>query len=405
MSTKCLPLLFSLLLLVGCGPEPAPPVAAAPSATVSASETPAVVASETSAALAAATRAAFTATPKSSATPASTATPKKTATPEATATPEGLSEAQLAELRPNEMGWIPVLEYHLFEGENGAYSRTPASFRADLELLYAHNFYPIRFRDLAAGTIDIPVGKSPVVLTFDDSSDGQFRYLDEATVDPNSAMGILLAFSEEHPDFPPIATFFPLIEVDVPERILFGQPEYAQRKLQEIVAWGGEVGSHTYSHERLDRAEPERIRWQLAFSSQELEELIGDGYEITSLSLPFGIYPGDESLIHSGEAEGVSYEFAAAAEVDGGNSVSPYSTEFDPYHIARIQVQPDRIERIFALFDQRPTLPYVSDGDATTITVPSEETLDVEQQGVFNESRFEGMTIRRYDRAVSHKDD
>ncbi|MCB9172664.1 MAG: hypothetical protein H6637_07100, partial [Ardenticatenales bacterium] len=65
-----------------------------------------------------------------SATPTATPAPSPTATvvPSATPspTPAGLSEAELAEMRPNELGWALVMEYHLIEpGEDAEYSRTP----------------------------------------------------------------------------------------------------------------------------------------------------------------------------------------------------------------------------------------------------------------------------------------
>ena len=39
---------------------------------------------------------------------------------------------------------------------------------------------------------------------------------------------------------------------------------------------------------------------QLAESQATLEELIGGGYEVTSISVPFGEYPADESILASG---------------------------------------------------------------------------------------------------------
>lgn len=378
-------LLLCLLLLAACNNAAAEPVAEALPTPPPASATPAPT--ET---------AAPTATPVPSATPAPTETPAPTATPIPT---PGLSEADLAEFQPNEAGWALVMEYHLIEpGEDSTYSRTPASLRADLDWLHANGFYPIRFRDLAEGTIDIPAGKSPVVLAFDDSSDGQFRYLPDGSVDPTSAMGVLLAFAEEHPDFPPVATFFVLQDVDVPSRILFGQPELADQKLQFIVELGGEVGSHTVSHEQLDKVSDERVQWQLAHSQKWLEERIGGGYEVVSLALPLGLYPKNEALLREGEADGIAYRYSGAAEVAGGASVSPFTVGFDPYHISRAQAVPGYIEGIFGTFERRPTLKYISDGDPTVVTVPSEETLDEEQRGQLDPARAGERPIIRYER-------
>ncbi|GIV97900.1 MAG: xylanase [Herpetosiphonaceae bacterium] len=373
-SLHILPLIVLAMLLAGCGSPP------------SSSSTP------TGVAVAPTTEPSPTAHP----TTPPTSTPAPSPTSEPSPTPAGLSDDDLQRIGANELGWVPVLEYHLIESPDADYSRSPAKVRQDLERLYALGFYPITFRDLASGHIDVPAGKSPVVLTFDDSSDGQFRYLPDGSVDPTSAWGIMQAFHAEHPDWPVVATFFPLIEVDVPSRVLFGQPEYAQRKLQEIVRAGGEVGSHTYTHMRLDLATADQIQWQLAYSAKAIEDLIGGGYKVTTLSLPLGMYPEDESLLRSGESEGVSYSFIGAAEVAGGASPSPFSTNFDPYHIRRIQALDAELDYWLGLFEERPDLKFISDGDPTVVTVPVEEGLPEELQGILRTDLPDSLTLRRY---------
>lgn len=304
-----------------------------------------------------------------------------------------------APLPPNELGSVLVLEYHLIEaGEDTIYNRTPQSLAADLEWLYTNNYYPIRFRDVTENSIDIPAGKSPVVLTFDDSSAAQFRILADGSVDPTSAMGIIFDFAERHADFPPVVTVFPLLDVDVPSRILWGQPEFANRKLQMIVELGGEVGSHSVSHERFDLVSEERIVWQLAHSSKWLADRIGGGYEVRSLGLPYGEYPSNETLLYSGESEGIRYAYSGAAEAVGGPALSPFSTKHDPYHVRRTQAVPGYFENIQELLENRATLRFVSDGDPQTITIPSKETLDEEQRGTFVESEWPTYQVIRYER-------
>ncbi len=264
---------------------------------------------------------------------------------------------------PNTAGKVLVLEYHLFGETEERWQRTPDNFRADLELLLSQGYYPINLRDLAARDLSmVPKGKRPVVLTFDDSSLGQFRLLPDGQVDPDSAVGILLAFHELHPaDWPLRATFFVLQDVDVPERILFGQPELAQQKLQMLVDWGMEVGSHTISHANLAESSPEDIQWQLGESQARLEELLPD-YEVVSLSVPFGLYPEDDSLLKSGVYQGQPYQYQAAVEVSGGLAPSPQSDAFDPHHIPRVQATPEELEMWLAIADQ-PGVHYVSAGE------------------------------------------
>ncbi|MFQ5613024.1 MAG: putative glycoside hydrolase [Anaerolineae bacterium] len=252
-------------------------------------------------------------------------------------TPEALVSARPA-YPPNPDGQVLVLEYHLIGQPEGRWQRTPDNFRADLERLLAEGYYPVNLRDLARGDLSaVPAGKRPVVLTFDDSSMGQFRILPDGTLDPDSAVGILTAFHQAHPaDWPLRATFFVLQEVDVPERALFGQPEWAQQKLQMLVDWGMEVGSHTISHANLAESSPEEIRRQIAVSQLNLEKLL-PGYEVVSLAVPFGLYPADESLLVGGTYQGQAYHYEAVVEVSGGFAPSPRAGGFNPYHIPRVQ--------------------------------------------------------------------
>jgi len=277
-------------------------------------------------------------------------------------TPQALTSAQPA-YDPNLLGQVLVLEYHLIGEPEDRWQRTPANFRADLERLLAEGYYPVNLRDLAARDLGmVPVGKRPMVLTFDDSSMGQFRMLPDGQVDPDSAVGILLAFHQAHPaDWPLRASFFVLQDVDVPERILFGQPEWAQQKLQMLVAWGMEIGSHTISHANLAESAPEEAQRQLALSQARLETLL-PGYEVTSLSVPFGQYPLDETLLVSGEYQGQSYTYRAVVREAGGLAPSPHTAGFEPYRIPRVQAIPSELDYWLSYANQ-PGVHYVSAGE------------------------------------------
>jgi peptidoglycan/xylan/chitin deacetylase (PgdA/CDA1 family) len=127
---------------------------------------------------------------------------------------------------------------------------------------------------LASGNIDIPAGMSPVVLTFDDSTSGQYRILDDGSLDPASAVGVLQA-AEEAGGWASKATFYCLLDVSSKDRELFGQPDRQQEKLRNLADWGYEVGSHTVSNLNLRKADPLAVKKELAESQSALEELIG----------------------------------------------------------------------------------------------------------------------------------
>ena len=155
-------------------------------------------------------------------------------------------------LEPNELGMVPVLMYHQVVPDGGSeYDLTPAEFRAELERLYEEHYRPITAADLVNGTIDVPKGTTPVVLTFDDSTASQAVLRDDGTIDPDTAVGIMLEFAESHPGFRPAATFY-----------LNGGPFAAGEKTGELLRWlvanGFELGNHTRDHANFSEVSERR---------------------------------------------------------------------------------------------------------------------------------------------------
>jgi len=271
----------------------------------------------------------------------------------------------------NEMGKVLVVMYHLIDSEETEWTRTPENFRNDIALLKSEGFYPVNVRDLASGNIDIPAGKSPVVITFDDSSPGQYRILDDGTIDPDCAVGILQDAVEDG-DWASRASFFCLLDVVPKERVLFGQPDRQQEKLRNLVDWGYEIGSHTVTHLNLKEASAEEATKQLAQSQATLEKLIGGGYAVTTLSIPFGEYPEDDGLIAAGTYEDITYAYTAGLALGTTPALSPFSADFDPLHIPRIRGSADYITSAIAELKNTPGLRYISDGDPTTVSAPTD---------------------------------
>lgn len=245
---------------------------------------------------------------------------------------------------------LPVLEYHKIGYPEGRWTRTPENFWSDLEWLYKNGYYPFNFRDLLSTFEALPEAKTPVIITFDDSTSSQFRYLRNGKVDPKCAVGILKNFHEKHPDWPLRATFFVVIETNDPDRNLFGQPEdpnLKPRKLRQLDEWGMEVGSHTYCHDRLDKISPRQAAYQLARSSKMLEKNLGK--KPVSLALPMGLYPQDLSVF-SGKYQDIAYDFELVADVAGGLQPAPWEKGFDPLHIHRIQTIKEEWKKFFGRY-------------------------------------------------------
>lgn len=275
-------------------------------------------------------------------------------------------------LAANEAGRIMILEYHRIDYPEERWTRTPENFRRDLETLYVRGYRLAALNDLLDGVVRTPAGTTPVVLTFDDSSPGQFRYLDRGggpEIDPKSAVGILEAFLRERPDFGRAATFYVLPGASKPNR-LFDQREHEGRKLRFLVERGYEIGNHTLWHANLGKYDEAVVRAQLAEAQTWVQRHL-PAYKFRTLALPHGVYPRDVGWALSGTAKGTTYKHDAILMVAGGAAPSPFAKRFDPVRLPRIQA----VERDLAFwirhFDKNPQDRFVSDGDPGTVTVPA----------------------------------
>ena len=264
-----------------------------------------------------------------------------------------------------------ILEYHKVDQPEARWTRTPANFRGDLERLWERGYRLVALNDFLDGRIAIPRGTTPVVLTFDDSSPGQFRLIERNggwVPDPDCAVGILEDFERQHPEFGRAATFYVLPGADPPNR-LFNQKDLAGRKLQYLATHGYEIGNHTLWHANLARYPERVVRRQLATAQEWIQRHV-PGYRIRTLALPMGAYPQDLRWAVEGAEGQVAYRHDAILMVSGGAAPSPQARGFDPYHLPRIQAVESELSHWLGYFERNPQERYVSDGDASVITVP-----------------------------------
>lgn len=278
-----------------------------------------------------------------------------------------------AGLTPNEMGRIMILEYHLIGTPEAEWRRTPDNFRKDLDMLHENGYYPIPLEDMVSGNLKVPAGKTPFVITFDDSSQGQFRYLkqgDKLVVDPNCAIGIMEDFKKRYSDFPLTATFYVLPEIPKGLR-LFGQEEYIKQKLVYLAEHGYEIGNHTYWHQNLGKTDDNGVQKQIALAVKEIQSYV-PGYNVHSMALPLGVHAKNQALEREGEYQGIKYHNDSILLVGSDSAPSPYSSGFNPYRLERIQAG-DTIwgpKACVERYRRNPELRFVSDGDPAKITIP-----------------------------------
>jgi hypothetical protein len=298
------------------------------------------------------------------------------------------SRKSAPEKPPNEMGKVLILEYHKVGIEESRWSRSDRNFQSDLERFYQLGFRPISLGDFIDGRISLPAGAHPFILTFDDSSPGQFRYIQKAgkwSIDPECAVGILVDFQRRHPDFQLRGIFFVLPDAAQPHK-LFGQPEFEARKLQELVGMGFELGNHTDWHADLKKYPESTVRKQLALAVAAIQQRV-PGYTIRALALPMGNYPADPAWTLDGTYAGIHYHHEAVLRAVGGAALSPFHRGCDFARIPRIEAVESEIRYWVKDFGQHPERYFTSDGDSGTVSCPAE------QSPLFNQSRFPRLKL------------
>jgi len=274
---------------------------------------------------------------------------------------------------PNELGEVPVLMHHEIRPDRvGEYDQTPAEFRAELERLWAQGYWPITAADLATGRLGaVPPGKTPVVMTYDDSTQFQFSYDARGGIKADTAIGILLAFQREHPKFPLAGTFYV-------NREPFAGVARGMQMLRWLVDHGFELGNHTRDHVPFHQlAGPTDVQRELVLGDDLIRAAV-PGYDVKTMALPLGVEPKPVSLAKHGRWKNRSYDFRGVMLVGAGPAPSPFSTAFDGGGIPRIRSGhlPWRGEADFGAWywlrelKNNPERRYVSDGDPATIAFP-----------------------------------
>ena len=285
----------------------------------------------------------------------------------------------------NEIGRIPVLEYHLIgdSTKKSMWVVEPARFRRQLEVLYERGYRPFTIAELIDGKIDLPAGMSPVVFTFDDASPSQFRYIEKngtLEIDPTSALGIWMDFAKSHPDWRPRATFC-LLPTAQHGHAFFGEKgiqgqksEWRLQKLRWLVEQGFELCNHTLYHVNLGKVSDSVVQEQIARGVMAIDSAV-PGYRVRAFALPLGVWPKNRELARKGSwkeprtGRVVSYEFDAILEVAGGPAKSPYDPSYSPLSIKRFIVFDEKLDQLLAQMDRQRTR-YVSDGDPSTVAQP-----------------------------------
>jgi len=273
----------------------------------------------------------------------------------------------------NENGKIMIVMYHGLGDKNGSYTRKTEDFKKDLERLYQEGYTLVSMQSYIEGTFDVPIGRTPIILTFDDGNESNFRFLetdDGYTIDPECAVGIIDAFFEKYPDLGRHAIFY--LNKDNP----FGQPQYLTEKLDYLLEHGYEIGNHTMHHLSLATLDAEGIQKAIGGNVSYFASL-DKAYTLTSMALPFGERPSDKTLrnyLFEGSYQGEAYVNHLILLVGAEPERPLYLYESSPYTLSRVQSGDGDFQLAYWLdyFERHKSKRFYSDGDPQKISVPSE---------------------------------
>ena len=307
---------------------------------------------------------------------------------------------------------IPILNYHRFipdhMQETGMKIRI-STFKAHLEQLYAAGYSLISLDDLLAGSLVVPEGRRPLVISMDDAYFADQIYLDQDGLPSEQCgVGVLYAFSQAHPEFGFAVALF----------ANFGDKYYGneyrngwwylgdnwQEDLAKTIVWGIEHNvmpyNHLYRHPKLDITEEKDILPQAYLNDEALRNYLAlaersDLVDQISnyIALPYGIWPatqrGKDLLLGYTDPEGkpVRAVFEAGYEYSPAYALAPFAEGFDPFHIPRMAgISPS----ITAIISAAETFPVASNCD---LEIPG--GLAISDVGVIESAIFDAVKAER----------
>lgn len=290
----------------------------------------------------------------------------------------------------DELGEVPIMMYHGIQNKKNSdteytggnidkdgYQRTSEAFRNDLEFYYNEGYRMIRLSDYIDGNIDVQLGKSPIILTFDDGLENNIKVTGvdekgEIIIDPNSAVGILESFKQKYPDYNVTATFFV-------NGGLFQQEGYNEKILKWLVDNGYDIGNHTHSHVDFTNVDSVKTIEEIGKVYEILDNIIPKKY-VNIVALPFGspysLEHENMSYIFNSTYNNKTYETKTTLRVGWKAESSPFSSDFNSKFLKRIRAYDNNgeefdIEMNFKLLKNNR---YISDGDINTVVIPSNKS-------------------------------
>jgi|GEM_PF-247335 len=246
-------------------------------------------------------------TPTPTNTPLPTSTPLPTDTPTATPVPYFVDATVMSGVVQ-----APIILYHRFANDTHAATSTYTRYsdlKAELQKLYDAGFSIVSLSSWLDGTWTVPAGRKPLIFTLDDGIYADQLYInDDGTPSSYSGLGILYAFSQEHPDFGFSASIFCNMgdkyygDLFVNDWFYVSDGDKWKTKLANTMVWALEhnidLYNHTYTHVELSLTDNAGIAYQLSQNDKVMRQFLAlanrsdlDAKLGNIIALPYGIWP------------------------------------------------------------------------------------------------------------------
>lgn len=280
------------------------------------------------------------------------------------------AQENLSVVVPNELGRIPILEYHQVGPKSDRWTRSFDEFRKDLEWLYNNDYRAISMQDFMNQRIAVPYGKKPVVFTFDDGGYTQMNFKD-GQVDPYTAVGVMDEFFKVHPDFGSAAIFYI-------NKHPFKLTPNTKEAIQYLLKTGREIGNHTLTHANLSLLDAAGVVSEIQKQEEYVQSLQLGAVTFDSIAYPFGGVPKGAALTT------MAKKYRLGLLVGADPAWAPWHAKYDAMRVPRIQAIDDEWKRWFTRgkgetardADAEIFQPYVSDGRADTVIAQDLKGLD-----------------------------
>jgi peptidoglycan/xylan/chitin deacetylase (PgdA/CDA1 family) len=270
----------------------------------------------------------------------------------------------------NELGQVPILMIHrVLAKPKVSLDRTPAQLYAEFTRLAQEGYVPVTAAEFATGRMNVPAGRHPVVLTFDDGSPTHVAFDAAGNPAPDTAVGVIERVAREHPGFRPVATFF--VNADP-----FALGDRSAGAMHWLVQRGYEVANHTTHH--LDMTGMSHGAAAKEIGTDQKMIMDATGVPPVTFAFPFGA-PARLAWAEHGEAGGARWNFGGMFLAGWRPADSPFTKDYDPRQIPRIRddgrIREDDCRQFCSIawldwLARNPDKRYTSDGDPATVAFP-----------------------------------